>query len=383
MTSALIHEIATHIEATARAEKCHACGCFHDAVAALETSSLASSLTECLAGSQAVIADRRYDCLGCEICWPALAINLAEQITPLPVASICPAERARPTDGWPPLAGEYQVVRYMAPVAVCTLHSRELNAPLRDAAPASVSIIGSLQTENLGIERIIENVSTNPNIRFLVLCGEDSPGRVGHLPGQTMLALASDGIDEQRHIRGANGKRPVLANIDRAILEHFLTYVELIDARGLTDASEISQEVSALAERDPGPAPFPAAVRRRVPVQRSAAPGDLVLDPAGYIVITPDRRRSLIVVEHYDHDGVLRGLVEGRSAIELAATLVSQQRVTRPDHAAYLGRELTLAESALREGRPYVQDRAPERRPAEERRESRSAGGSCSCEEDP
>ena len=111
-----------------------------------------------------------------------------------------------------------------------------------------------------------------------------------------------------------------------------------------------------------------------------------MLDPAGYLVVTPDRRRDLIAVEHYDNEGVLRAVVEGPRAEDLAATLLRKKLVTRLDHAAYLGRELTRAEIALKEGEPYIQDRAPDGAPARsENAGAADAGnpcsGSCGCEE--
>jgi len=40
-----------------------------------------------------------------------------------------------------------------------------------------------MHTENLGIERLITNILANPEIRFLILCGEDTQKAVGHLLG--------------------------------------------------------------------------------------------------------------------------------------------------------------------------------------------------------
>jgi len=85
--------------------------------------------------------------------------------------------------GWPPLPGEYHRLRYHAPVAICTLTDGQLADRLVAGKPAGVAIVGKLQTENLGIERIVQNVLPSPNIRHLVLCGPDSGQRVGHCPG--------------------------------------------------------------------------------------------------------------------------------------------------------------------------------------------------------
>ena len=51
---------------------------------------------------------------------------------------------------------------------------------------------------------------------------------------------------------------------------------------------------------------------------------------------------------------------EGDRAVDLEATLLREGLVTRADHAAYLGRELTRAQTALETGRQYVKDGAPE-----------------------
>jgi tetrahydromethanopterin S-methyltransferase subunit A len=381
-----IGRIAGELAAATSAKKCHACGCFQDTVVALQRTELASSLVVPVTEASSVFVERRYDCLGCEICWPANALNIAADVVDLPAGAGCPTETPRPTDGWPTLPGDYRVTRFTAPVAVCTLHSKELVGNVVRAAPQGLSIVGSLQTENLGIERVVENVVSNPNLRFLVLCGDDTPGAVGHFPGQSLLALARNGTDQRGRIQGARGKRPWLKNLDRAVMSHFREHVEVIDAMGVHDVSRIARHVEEGAGRDPGPATRAPDVGRRIPVLRAKGRDNLVLDPAGYLVVTPDRRRNLIVVEHYGNDGVLRTVVEGKQVEDFAATLLREKLVTRLDHAAYIGRELTRAEIALKEGKPYIQDRAPDgTRPGGADagfEDARGRGdGPCSCEE--
>ena len=118
--------IASELAAATSAKKCHACGCFQDAVVALRQTELASSLTAPLSKASEVFIEPRYDCLGCEICWPANVLNIAADLVDLPTGAGCPTETPRPTDGWPTLPGDYQVIRFTAPVAVCTLHSKKL-----------------------------------------------------------------------------------------------------------------------------------------------------------------------------------------------------------------------------------------------------------------
>ena len=66
-----------------------------------------------------------------------------------------------------------------------------------------------------GIERLILNVLGNPNIGFVVVCGADSHGAIGHLPGQSLVALTGSGVDDNATIIGAKAKRPVLQNLSR------------------------------------------------------------------------------------------------------------------------------------------------------------------------
>src|SRR5579864_989122 len=74
--------------------------------------------------------------------------------------------------GWPVIDGSYIVGNPESPVAVCALTSERLVEPL--AGAAGVAIAGQVFTANLGLERIVTNVTANPAIRFLLVCGKDS-----------------------------------------------------------------------------------------------------------------------------------------------------------------------------------------------------------------
>jgi tetrahydromethanopterin S-methyltransferase subunit A len=362
------------LQCATTAKKCHRCGCFQDTVTALAQTPLAEPLADALAAARSAFVEQKYDCIGCSPCWPADALNDASAIVELPISAGCPTDAPERRAGWPPLPGDVEVVTYGAPVAVCTLHSLDLVAPLAQARPTGLAIVGAMQTENLGVERLIENVVANPNLRVLVVCGQDTPGAVGHFPGQALLALAADGVDVNGRIVGARGRRPVLKNVSPALIEHFRAQVRVVDRRGERELSVLTDLVEREARAAPGPmpgSPLPSIVPRIA----ASSPGNLVLDPAGYIVVTPDRARAALVAEHYANNGVLTCLIEGASAIDVVATLLGRGLVSRADHAAYLGRELALAELALRDGVPYRQDRAPE--PPAARCDGPSCGPSC------
>ncbi len=358
------------------AKKCHACGCFHAAVAAFEqTDGGRGELGPVLARARETFAPRKYDCLGCEVCFPAVAENAfadafpGEALGPL-CATEVPAERT----GWPPLPGDYLVVRHGAPVAVCTLNSPRLERHIAELRPDGLAIVGTLHTENLGIERIVRNVLANPNIRFLVVCGEDTRHAIGHLPGQSLAALCGNGTDADGRILGARGKRPVLKNVTSEEVEAFRRQVELVGLAGVEDAARIAREIEVCAPRTPGPFVGAPAVAP-IPTIRAQEPARLVLDPAGFLVVYPDRTRGL-VVEHYAKEGVLELVIEGPTASAVGAAAVERGILSRLDHAVYLGRELARAEDSLRTGAPYVQDRAPGPDPAEDAHESCGCSGS-------
>lgn len=352
--------LAAQLRAGREAAKCHACGCFQSFVEGLEGTSVREALATDLAESRAAFQPKRYDCLGCAVCFPALAANAFGEAFPEEAAALasCPTEAPPIREGWPPLPGDYRVVRFGAPVAVCTLRSEALASDLAERAPEGLSIAGSLHTENLGIERILRNVAANPNIRFLLLCGEDSQQAVGHLPGQSLQSLFQGGLEPDGRIQGAKGKRPFLANVSQAEVDAFLRQITLVPRIGETDAVLLAGEITRLAAQDPGP--FEDAVAPSpVPLVRAEEPRRLVLDPAGYVVVYPDRARRRLRAEHFTNEGLLDGAVEGLTPASVSAALIERGMVTRLDHAAYLGRELARAERSLETGEPYHQDQAP------------------------
>jgi len=354
-----VNQISRAIEAATAADKCHTCACFHDAVASLVTSELIGPLAKPLKEARLALGARESECKGCEVCWPADALNIAAELGQLPAGVGCKMVVVERRGAWPRLPGHYRVLRHAAPVAVCTLHSRTLVDKIAAAAPPGLAIVGSLQTENLGIEHLIENVVANPHIRFLLVCGADTAAAVGHMPGQALVSLAQQGVNAGGRIRGARGTRPVLSNIERPVVDHFREQIEMVDYRGVTTPGGIAATLSDLAARNPGAFAAVPPLQRNARTVIAEPPREPVLDPAGYVVIYADASRRRLIAEHYKTNGVLDAVIEGGNAVEVMATLLRERLVSRLDHTAYLSRELTRAEHALRKGGLYVQDRAP------------------------
>ena len=141
---------------------------------------------------------------------------------------------------WPVVKGDYIVGTPESRIAVVTLAST-----LESYSDAA--IWGTCKTENLGAEKIIANVVSNSNIRYILICGGESRG---HLAGQTLLALHKSGIDEHGRIIGSDGAIPFIENISKDAIERFQKQVQLIGHIGLTDPDEIKQIVDEYKDKD-------------------------------------------------------------------------------------------------------------------------------------
>jgi len=133
--------------------------------------------------------------------------------------------KAKPPDGYPPEEGRYVRGNDYSPVAVCVILDTfdfaippELNELVMVGTDSGAALSGMLQTENIGLEKVICNIVANPNIRYIVLCGRES---TGHLPGEALLALKQNGIDEARRIIGSKALTPHLSNIPTELIDRF------------------------------------------------------------------------------------------------------------------------------------------------------------------
>jgi tetrahydromethanopterin S-methyltransferase subunit A len=260
---------------------------------------------------------------------------------------------------WPVIVGSYTVGDPQGSVAVCALTTESLIAPL--ARLPGVAIAGKVYTANLGITRIVLNVTANPAIRFLLICGKDSP--LFH-PGQSLVALVERGVDADRRIVGAIGYEPVLSTLDPALVEQFRQQVEVVDWAREEDVQALEEGVGALVARNPGrfaasggAAGVLQAEEQFMPIRPGGAREPLQYDPKGYFVITLDREQEEIINRHYLPDHTPAHEMRGRSAGPMLLGMLREGLVTQLSHAGYLGEELAKAEAALRFDLRYDQDR--------------------------
>jgi tetrahydromethanopterin S-methyltransferase subunit A len=260
---------------------------------------------------------------------------------------------------WPVVAGTYEVGDRQGPVAICVLTSETLTAPL--AHLPGVAITGKVYTANLGITRIVINITANPAIRFLLICGKDSP--LFH-PGQSLAALAERGIDAEHRIVDAIGYDPVLPTLDPDRVDHFRRQVEVVDWTGEEDQATLARGVASLVARNPGrfasadsAHAMPPPAERFTRIRPGGTREPLQYDPKGYFVITLDRADASILLRHYLPDHTPAHEMRGRSAGPMLLGLLREGLVSQLSHAGYLGEELAKAEAALRLEVRYDQDR--------------------------
>lgn len=155
------------------------------------------------------------------------------------------ADKREPAVGWPVLKGEYEIGDVNNPVAVATCGS---HLPAGPHLEAGASISGPCKTENIGIEKLVANIISNPNIRFLLVTGSEVKG---HLTGDAIIAFHAGGTQENR-IVGAKGAIPYIENLTEETIARFQEQVECINMLDTEDQGAITAKIKELADRDPG-----------------------------------------------------------------------------------------------------------------------------------
>lgn len=263
---------------------------------------------------------------------------------------------------WPVVQGNYVVGNPNGQIAVCTLTTDTFIKQI--AQWSNIAIVGKVYTPNLGIEKIILNIISNPEIRFLVLCGKDSP--VFHA-GQALQSLFQFGIDKEKRIINAIGHYPVLRNLAVEKINQFIEQVEFVDCLEEKNIEHLHQKIielskmnkktftknngSTLTEIFPDQEKFTILKPggKRIPLD---------YDHKGFFVITTDLEKKQITVKHYYKDNKPGYIIQGHSAEAILLSLLQNELVSQLSHAGYLGAELSKAETALKLNLKYEQDQS-------------------------
>ena len=155
--------------------------------------------------------------------------------------------KVKPPPDYPCEPGRYMRGNDFSPVAVAIILNtdedkipQEIEALVRAGAETGAALSGTIQTPNIGFEKMICNIVANPNIRYLVLGGPESDG---HQTGAALKSLLANGIDEKKKIIGTEAMHACLYNIPPEFIQRFRMQVTLIDLQFQGDPSLIRKAV--------------------------------------------------------------------------------------------------------------------------------------------
>ena len=140
-----------------------------------------------------------------------------------------------------PWGGEFTACKDNSPVAVVLLN-------IGYTPPKTVAIYGTLKTENIGIEKIVANTISNPNIRYILLCGDEIRG---HCSGSSLILLSKNGVDKNHRIINAPGAIPYIENLDKKAIKRFQKQIKIIDMIGEKNKIIIDKKISELIKKSP------------------------------------------------------------------------------------------------------------------------------------
>jgi tetrahydromethanopterin S-methyltransferase subunit A len=145
--------------------------------------------------------------------------------------------QTNPHPDYPPEEGRFVRGNDFSPVAVAIILNREagkipreIEALVRAGIESGAALSGTVQTENIGFEKIACNVVANPNTRYLIVGGPESEG---HHNGEALKALLANGVDERKRIIGTKAPHPVLFNVPIGFIERFHRQLTLADLQFL------------------------------------------------------------------------------------------------------------------------------------------------------
>lgn len=134
---------------------------------------------------------------------------------------------------FPPNSGTYEVADAQNPVAVIVPSQ---NNPIQShAVSMGAGISGPCMTPR-GVELVIANTVYNPNIRWIILAGNDS----GHMAGDIIKSLILHGIDSDRRVKNTICPTfPYLKNLPIEVIDRFRSQIEAIDLLKCSDVEVI------------------------------------------------------------------------------------------------------------------------------------------------
>jgi tetrahydromethanopterin S-methyltransferase subunit A len=163
--------------------------------------------------------------------------------------------KVKPHPDYPPEDGRYLRGNDYSPVVVAIILNCdadktpvELEKLMRAGVEAGAALSGSVQTPNIGFEKMVCNIVANTNIRYLILGGPESQG---HLTGDALKSLFRYGVDEKKRILETEAPDAVLYNLPMEMITRFRKQVSLIDLQFEGDLEQIRKAVWSCYQESP------------------------------------------------------------------------------------------------------------------------------------
>ncbi len=160
-----------------------------------------------------------------------------------------------PHPDYPPEEGRYLRGNDKSPVAVIVILitdedkiPKDIEDLVRAGAEAGAALSGTVQTPNIGFEKIVCNIIANPNIRYVILTGPESPG---HNTGAAFKDLFNNGVTENKKIKDTKAAYATLYNLPVEWIDRFRKQVTLIDLHCKGTKESIRQAVWSCYQEEP------------------------------------------------------------------------------------------------------------------------------------
>jgi tetrahydromethanopterin S-methyltransferase subunit A len=160
-----------------------------------------------------------------------------------------------PHPDYPPEEGRYIRGNDFSPVAVAIILNcdadkipPEIESLVRAGIESGAAISGTVQTENIGFEKIVCNIVANPNIRYVIVGGPESEG---HLTGEALKSLLRNGVDKKKRVRETAAPHPFLYNLPVELIDRFRKQLSLIDLQFEGDPDMVRKAVWSCYQEEP------------------------------------------------------------------------------------------------------------------------------------
>jgi tetrahydromethanopterin S-methyltransferase subunit A len=163
--------------------------------------------------------------------------------------------KVSPHPDYPPEEGRYVRGNDGSPVVVAIVLNcdadkipSEIESLVRAGIESGAALSGTVQTENIGFEKIVCNIVANPNIRYMIVGGPESEG---HLTGEALKSLILYGVDKKMRIMETSAPHPFLYNLPMKLIERFRKQLSLIDLQFEGNPDLIRKAVWSCYQEEP------------------------------------------------------------------------------------------------------------------------------------